>query len=521
MLPITSESLLTDLSRWTFGLSASFHFLFVPLSIGLLLCVNMLQTADALRPHPWLARAATFWSRFFLLVWATGIVTGYPLRSRLADAWGAYLAEAQPVFKAVFEIEGAILWPMVGLVLSVTVFRHWLSSPTLALLGWMLLGVMTVQSLTILSINAWMQVPAMLPYLKGSWHVPSLLALLLHPTTLEKTWHTLSAALLCGAFFVFALSAVLMRHGRARGVATVSLGAAAWLGLLAAGSVLLSGHHSASGVAETQPMKFAAFEGHWRAEHGAAPLVIWGVPDQKRERNEDELRIPYLMSLLRDGSLNNPPGMVDLSERLAQARLDGSDAQLVSSARGLSEMASVLARRMGPQWQNMSPAEQAAALGEAARPPVKPVFFAFRLMVASGVLAGLLCIWAFVQRRRLREGRSPWLLRSLLWASPLPWIGTLSGWFVAEVGRQPWAIYGHLPTASAHALASHANSLSGLLLAFAGGLIITLGFLLCARSIWRTEPGGVHWIDVQHALSLTADALQRIHVRLQRPRSVG
>jgi cytochrome bd ubiquinol oxidase subunit I len=510
MLPVSSELLLGELARWTFGLSASFHFCFVPLSIGLLLCINLLQTADAMRPHPWLARAATFWSRFFLLVWATGILTGYPLRSRLADSWGGYLTEAQPVFKAVFEIEGAILWPMIGLVMAVTVARSWLSSRTLAVLGWALLGIMAVQSFTILSINAWMQVPSMLPYVDGIWQVPSLQALLLHPTTWHKAWHTLSAALLCGTFFLFAGSVLLLRKGGDGGVATVSLGAAAWVGLFAAGSVMLSGHHSASGVAQTQPMKFAAFEGHWRAEHGPAPLVVWGVPDETRGLNEDELSIPYLMSVLRDGTLNNPPGMLDLTQQLASGALDSSANNAHTMRRGLKVLANVLARELGPQWQAMSPEAQAWALAKAARPPVKPVFFAFRAMVFSGVVCALLCVMAFVQRKALREGRRPWLMLALLFAAPLAWVGTLSGWVVAEVGRQPWTIYGHLPTAAAHLQGAHSGGIMGLLQAIAAGVAISLAFAGCARSIWRTPPGHPHWMDLRHILRACTYGLRRL-----------
>ncbi len=513
MLPVTSEYLLTELARWTFGLSASFHFLFVPLSIGLLLCINVLQTADARRPHPWLAHAATFWSRFFLLVWATGIITGYPLRARLVDSWGGYLAEAQPVFTAVFAIEGAILWPMIALVLAITAARRWLSSRTLAVLGWILFAVLSVQSFTILSINAWMQVPSMLPYVNGTWQVPSLNLLLLHPTTLHKTWHTLSAALLCGTFFLFAGSVLLWRQHRNRGVATVSMGAAAWVGLFAAASVMLSGHSSASGVAQTQPMKFAAFEGHWRAEHGPAPLVLWGQPNETSGLNEDELSIPYLMSLLRDGSLKNPPGVLDLSAQVIASHLEDRPPETKQAAQrrqGLKALANSLARQLGPQWQQMSPEMQAMTLAHAARPPVRPVFFAFRAMVFSGAICAALCLLAFWQRRALRVGQRPALMRALLWAAPLAWVGTLSGWFVAEVGRQPWTIYGHLPTAAASLQGVQSGGLMVLLQAFAAGLVISMGFAWCARSIWRTSPAHSHWIDFPRTLQVTRANLQRL-----------
>jgi len=488
----------TELSRWIFGLSASFHFLFVPLSIGLLVCINLLQTAHAISRRPSLEAAATFWSRLFLLTWATGIATGYPLRWQLTELWERYLHVAKPVFSAVFEIEGLLLWPMVGLVLALTLGRQWLHPLLRALLGWVLLGVLCTQSLTILSINAWMQVPQMLPVGPDGAPLPHLPTLLLHPTTLHKTWHTLSAAMLCGAFFVFALSAGLMRQGRELPLARVSVGAAVWVGLLGALSVMLSGHESVLGVADRQPMKFAAFEGHWRAEPHAAPLVLWAKIDAQRGVNHHAVEIPYVMSLLRDLSLKSPPGVHDVGQQWGEQFLRDSVFDTLSQNVGLARMAQVLEQRHGAAWHSMGTEARAQALAQAMQPPVRPLFYLFRLMVFSGVVTCLLCVLAFWQRKRLRAGRRPWLMGCLAWCAPLPWVATLSGWAVAEMGRQPWVVYGILPTGMASGPAGHGVGVADLLQLFASGLLIALVYAWASHSVWAAGSTRPHWLDTRH-----------------------
>lgn len=509
------------LARWQFGMSLSFHFLFVPLSLGLLLGINILQTAHAMSRRLTLARAAAFWSRILLLVWATGMITGYPLRWQLSDHWAYYLHEAEPVLTRVFAIEGAILWPMILAMLAITWLRGWLASPVLALIGWLLLAVMSVQAWTILSVNAWMQNPGQLTQIQGRWQVQSVWQLLLSEMALHKLTHTLAAAMLSGAFFIFALAGLWQRLRRHASVARVSVGVAVWIGFGAALAVLLSGHMSASGVAKLQPLKFAAFEAHWRNGHVDAPLVLWARPEDEARINRDELAIAGLMGLLIEGQEGSPAGLDELAQELAWLELAQQSGGKVEGVAGITPQAlqalrPVVAQRYGlEKWATLSAAERAQAVAQAAAPPVAVTFYAFRAMVASGLICLALTALAFLRRRRLREGRLPGLMRALVWAAPLPWIAILCGWVVAEVGRQPWVIYGRFSVHQAASImhGTRGGELNLLQMSLAGAAISSV-FIVALRSILLAGPDRAHWLDARHLWATAPAATNfRAHVR--------
>jgi cytochrome d ubiquinol oxidase subunit I len=516
---MSPDDFLHTLMRLQFGLSASFHFLFVPLSIGLLLCMNVLQTAHVLTHRPALERAARFWGRFFVLVWATGILTGYPLRWQLADLWSQYLQTATPVLKEIFSIEGAIAPLMMASVFVITFLRSVLPSVVIMLVGWGLLGIMGVQALTILSVNAWMQDPAGVAYNAGAWHVDSVSQLLMSDTTLHKVFHTLSAALLSGAFFIFAMAGHFISQGKHLSAARASLRIAAWVGLGAVVTVLWSGHWSAAGVAKVQPMKFAAFEGHWKAEAGPAPLVLWAWPDETLGKNRQEIAIPYLMSLLSTDGLSSPPGIIDLTNgiehQLSEAWLPtrqnddllhvrhavaGMDSSLqipgLDKQRAWLRLRESVAAKHGVGWSSLTEHDQVAEVARAARPPVTAVFMAFRAMVGSGMLCLAVCVLVFIKREALLGGHYPAALKALKWVAPLPWVAITSGWAVAELGRQPWTIYEHLPTFHASSLPSLEGGVLTFFMILLAGVAIATTFSLVARSIYRTGPDAEHWLDL-------------------------
>jgi cytochrome bd ubiquinol oxidase subunit I len=537
---MSPDDFLHTLMRAQFGLSASFHFLFVPLSIGLLLCMNLLQTAFVLSKHPALERAARFWGRFFLLVWATGILTGYPLRWQLADLWAHYLEAATPVLKEIFAIEGTIAPLMIASVLIVTCARAVLPAFVIMLVGWFLLGLMTVQALTILSVNAWMQDPASVLYESGAWQLSSVSQVLLSETTVHKLLHTMSASMLTGAFFLFAIAGYFLQKGKHVSAAKASLGVAVWVGLASVATVLWTGHSSAHGVARAQPMKFAAFEGHWKAEEGAAPLVLFAIPDEDAGVNRHEIAIPYLMSLLSTGTLSSPPGILDISQDIEDQLRQRGDAHQHSFAgrshardhahdiagldrslnipgrdqqRAWLRLRDAVATKMGERWATLSEAEQAQTVAKAARPPITPVFFAFRAMVGSGTVCMALCAFAFIKRRELIKGQRPGLLKLLGLAAPLPWIAIISGWAVAEMGRQPWTIYEHLPTFHASSLPTLQTGVGMFFFMLMAGVAIAVTFLLVARSIFRAGPDAEHWLDLGPAQRWVGDAVMGITAR--------
>jgi cytochrome bd ubiquinol oxidase subunit I len=507
---MSTSEFLQALLRAQFGLSAGFHFLFVPLSIGLLLFVCVLRTTQAYTGKSFLGDAAQHWQRFFLVTWATGIATGYPLRAQLQENWATYINSASVVLAEIFKIEGSIAPWMFGSVLLLALCSRRLPPLLNAVLSWFLLGLMGLQALTILAVNAWMQAPVGVEFDRGSWHMTSLSAVLLSETALHKSVHTLSASMLCGTFFVVAASAAHLNHLRHRRAAAASVYTACWIGLCAVGVTLLSGHESAGLTARTQPMKFAAYEAHWEAEPGPAPWVAWGIPDEKLQANAHEVSVPYVMSLLTPGS-RTPPGILDLERGHAEhlrhlwaqeepariamrPELQGMDADLYLTPqpqdRGWLLLRDSVAARHPLEWARWSRDEQIAQVAKAARPAVLPLFVAFRVMVACGLVCLLLCALAFWQRHALVAGERPGLLKAMRWATPLPWLAILSGWFVAEVGRQPWTIQGQLPTFHA---SQHPSLETGVLGAFGlvlAGALIAMAWYAIVRQIWLTGPMG-------------------------------
>jgi cytochrome d ubiquinol oxidase subunit I len=499
--PMTAADFLQALLRMQFGLSASFHFLFVPLSIGLLWQVCWLRTAHARQPSAsHLLAAAQHWQRFFTLTWAVGIATGYPLRAQLQANWAGYIGEASQVLATIFQVEGDIAPGMFLLVALLSLAGGRLPAWLGALASWALLGLMAMQALTILAVNAWMQAPDV-PH--DLWH------LLTSPTALHKWVHTLTAAVLCGAFFAVVLSAMHLRRSHQREAAQASIRLACCSALGAICLALLSGHDSASLVAQTQPRKFAAFEAHWQADARWAPMVLWARPDEQHGRNQSAVEVPGLMGMLMATSGQAPAGLLDL-ERLDRERLLGASSGLTPNgdalavnaqgldtsmhwqhdpdSRALLLLRNAVAAQSGEAWLHWDDDQRAQAVARAAHPPVMPVFVAFRVMVASGMACLVLSLLAFWRRSQLASGQAPRLMRAMSWALPLPWVAIISGWCVAEIGRQPWTITGVLTTYHASLLPTLEHGVVDALIHLVAALLIALVYTSLCVALWRIGP---------------------------------
>lgn len=481
------------LHRVEFGLSAAFHFLFVPLSIGLLFGINVLHSHHAVTRREASRQAARFWLRYFLLSWLVGAATGYALRHQLREQWSLFGDAAAPVLARVLQIEGAIGPWMLAAVALLAFGQRWLHPLARAVTGWFLFGLMTTQAHTILSVNAWMQQPVGFDTATARWQIDSLSQVLLSDTAINKTIHTLLASLLTGAFFMLAVASRDLTRHKTSPVWTTSVQVAAWVAPLSALCLLASGHASTLTVSQTQPMKFATFEAHWKATPGAAPLILFAVPDDAGHYNAHEWRVPALMSWLI-GRTQSPPGIDDLNvttrltvlQALKQADRPGHEPWRL--------LRDQVAAGWGPSWNSLSPDRQAEAIAEAARPPLWPVFVAFRVMVGAGLLLSVLSCWVFSARHQLAQGKHRRLLKLLRLAWPLPWIAILSGWMVAEIGRQPWTIYQHFTTARSFQAPSFAIGMFTVFALLAGGTVLSGLCLLIARLIRRAGPECESWL---------------------------
>ncbi len=491
---MSSGEFLQLLLRIQFGLSASFHYLFVPLSLGLLLCVCLLQTMHVAKGVPHTARAARYWGRFFVLAWGIGIVTGYPLRWQLHQAWGGYTELASEVFAEIFAIEGYLVLPMFALVAVLAFCRDIIRARWYTLACWLLMALMLLQAWTILSVNAWMQHPVGVAFDPSGWNLISLSDILLSDTALVKLAHTLCAALLLAAFFVLAESARLMASPTHASLARPSWLLATRALVLTVPLIWLTGHASALGVARHQPMKFAAMEAHWQAQDGAG-MVLFAVPDEISSGNLYQVSLPYVLGLLTSGDMSAPPGMLDIMSDLRRDASHALQHPHDASSQAWVGMQSGLARAKPLQWAAWTEAQRLDELIRASRPPVVPVFFALRVMVVAAVLLSILSVWAFAWRRRVMSGaagRLPMLLRCCL---PLPWVATVAGWMVAEIGRQPWVVYGQLSVLQTFRAPALDEGVLTMFAMSGAGVLICVACVMALRAIRAADPDAAMLLD--------------------------
>lgn len=508
---MTPDPLLLLLSRLQFGFTASFHYLFVPLTVGLALAMALMDTAGVFRRRPALIQAASFWNRFFVLAWLMGFATGYPLRLQLADRWTAYSEQTRAVLHALMGMEG---WLAPGMLLLVAVLalgsRH-LPPGLRVACRWLLAASMLAQSVCIVTMNAWMQHPV-----GTHWHgsdgaeLVALAEVFMNPTALHKVSHTLSAALLTGALFIVAVSAFYLLRQRHLPMASGSLAAALPLAGVSLGLVIITGHGSARDVMAHQPMKFAALEAHWNQGDGPAPMVLFGLPDMAAERNDAALEVPYLMSWLATHSNASPRGMKELvdtaARRISWARQ--ADMAAEPSAQGWRQLYQRTAE-LTPGWAAMTEPQRTRQAALASRPHVPTLFFGFRVMVGCGLLLAAVLAWAAWRWRAAVSGQERRILTALCLCVPLPWVATLAGWMVAEVGRQPWVVYEQMTTAAAVVLPPAGQTVGQLV--FWGVLyaVMALGFgwmvrWLILRGPERRVLPRAHWSaarDTQQAVS--------------------
>jgi len=505
---MTPDPFVLMLSRIQFGLTIGFHYIFVPLTLGLIVAVAIMDTLRVTTGrHDW-RRAARFWYRFFVLAWLIGMATGYPLRLQLTQQWAGYSEHAREVIHAIMGMEGMIAPAMVSLVLVLASLAHGQPALDRAITRWLLAAVMLLQGACIVTLNAWMQHPVGTEVGAGGAQIVSLREIFLSPTALAKVTHTLSAGLLTGAMFIAAVSSGYLLRRQHRDIARISLSLALPMAAIALGAVIWSGHESARVVMKVQPMKFAAMEAHWERDAGPSSLTLLAWPDTALQANQFAVTVPKLMSWLAMHSDESPPGVRDLliaaEERigLALRHRDGGDGWRQLHARTAATRS---------DWNTLSSEARVHAAALASVPSVPTLFASFRVMVGSAFVLAVVLGGALVFRRQVLEGSERRPLRLLLLVLPLPWLATFAGWTVAEVGRQPWVIYEQFATASAARLQPAPSAVAELLIYFAAYGLLAMLFIAVGGAILRAGPRRRLWSSTwQFRLrSLFGNRLQR------------
>lgn len=433
------------LSRIQFAANISFHILFPTINIALcwfLLYFRLRHTAAKGTPQaPEWEEAYFLWTKVFALSFAIGVVTGITMSFQFGTNWPGYMERAGNIAGPLLGYEVLTAFFLESTFLGIMLFGRGRVSDRVHLLATLMVALgTTLSAFWILSLNSWMQTPTGYTIVDGRFHATSWLEVIFNPSFPYRLVHKLLASTLTASFLIAGLSAwQLLRNTANRGTRralTAGIVAAA----IAIPLQIVAGDQHGLNTLAYQPAKIAAIEGIWHTEKGA-PLTLFGWPNEKEGRTDFAIQVPKLASLILAHDAN--------------AELKGLD-----------------------QFPN-------------AHPPVAPVFWSFRAMVGMGVLMLLVAwssAWTLWRGRRLASnaGRMPlvlsrWQLRLLTAMTFSGWVATLAGWWVTEIGRQPFLVYGLLRTAdlvAVHPPAMVLSTLVAYLVVYAGLLLAYVGVLM-------------------------------------------
>ena len=381
------------LSRVQFAFVVSFHAIFPVFTIGLASWIAFLEGLLYRTGNPVYEELSRFWTKIFAVVFGMGVVSGIVMAFQFGTNWSAFSYASANFMGPVLSYEVVTAFFLEAVFLGILLFGRHRVPRGMHLFSAIMVAVGTfISSFWILSANSWMQTPAGVELQEGIFRMTSWGEAIFNPSLGWRFAHFAIAAFLTGGFVVLGVCAWYLRHNRAVQSSRRAMGITIALLAVLAPLQLFVGDMHGLDTFEHQPEKVAAMEGTWETQRGA-PLLLFALPDQEGERNRFEVGIPKLASLILT---HDPDGEI----------------------RGLKEWA---------------PED---------RPHVPTVFWSFRIMVGIGLLMILMALAGAVQGLRGKLFDSPRLLKAFQWMIPLPFIAVLAGWFVTEVGRQPWLVHG-------------------------------------------------------------------------------
>ncbi|HWR28645.1 MAG TPA: cytochrome ubiquinol oxidase subunit I [Negativicutes bacterium] len=390
------------LARLQFAITVGFHFLFVPLTLGLSVLIAVIETLYVKTGKEIYLRLARFWGRIFVLNFAMGIVTGIALEFQFGMNWSEYSRFMGDIFGVPLAFEALTAFFLESTFLGLWIFGwHRMSKPLHAFCMWVVAFAGNLSAVWIMSANAFMQAPTGYVLRNGRAELVDFWAFFTNPYLLRQLPHMLLAGMTTATVFIVSISAWHFLRGHRTEFFRTSMKIGLSLGLIAAFLVIMLGHVQGLYVARDKPMKLAAMEALWETEQPASLSVI-ALIDETGRKNQFSLEIPYALGLL---AFNSP----------------------FAEVRGMNDLQKEAEKAYGPGNYI---------------PPVTITYWSFRLMVGIGMVLLLALAFAWwVERKGSLEER-PNLLRLLFWLFPLPYIANITGWTVAEVGRQPWIVYG-------------------------------------------------------------------------------
>jgi cytochrome d ubiquinol oxidase subunit I len=483
-----------ELSRWQFAVTAMYHFIFVPLTLGMTWLLVIMESVYVMTGKEVYKDMVKFWGKLFGINFALGVTTGLTMEFQFGTNWSYYSHYVGDVFGAPLAIEGLMAFFLESTFVGLF-FLGWDKLTRRQHLGVTFLTAIgtNLSALWILVANGWMQNPV------GSIFSPETMRMemqsfadvVFNPVAQVKFVHTVAAGYTTASMFVLGISAWYMLRKRDLPFARRSFAIAAGFGLAGCLSVIVLGDESGYELGDVQKVKLAAIEGEWQTQPAPAPFNLIGFPSQTEKTTKGAIEIPYALGLIATRSLDKPVlGLDDLrtahTERIRSGQSAYAALQKIRAGDNSAETRAAFdahAKDIGfgllLKQYVADPAtaseEEIAKAADSTIPTVWPLFWSFRLMVGFGFIMLFVFGASFWLTAKRTVENHRWLLRLALLSIPLPWLSCELGWFVAEFGRQPWAIGEVLPTFLATSSLTSGDlifSLAGFILFYTSLLII-------------------------------------------------
>ncbi|MDD7912146.1 MULTISPECIES: cytochrome ubiquinol oxidase subunit I [Pseudovibrio] len=493
---------IVELSRLQFAMTAMYHFLFVPLTLGLSVIVAIMETVYVMTNRPIWRQMTKFWGTLFGINFVLGVATGITMEFQFGMNWSYYSHYVGDVFGAPLAIEGLMAFFMEATFVGLFFFG-WdkLSKVAHLVVTWLVAIASNFSALWILIGNGWMQNPVGAEFnpMTMRMEMTSFFEVMFNEVAQAKFVHTVSAGYVVAAFFVLGVSSWYLLKGRHIELARRSIAIAASFGLAGALSVVVLGDESGYSVTHSQKMKLAAIEAMWETEPAPASFTAFGIPDTEARETKYAIHIPYVMGLIGTRSFDKEiPGIKELVEQAEQRIRSGLIAYdaLMEIRADVHNIAPEVRARFEEHSADLGFAfllkryvedprqateEQIQTAANDTVPQVGPLFWAFRIMVGLGMLF-IVTMAFFFWKASVSGMQFPrWSLWLAVLLIPTPWIAAEMGWFVAEYGRQPWTVDGVLPTAlsvSQLSIGQVALTLAGFTLFYSVLFVVEMGLMI-------------------------------------------
>lgn len=442
------------IARLQFASTTIFHYFFVPVSIGMALTIAIMQTLYVIKGKEIYKRMTKFWAVLFLINFAVGVVTGILQEFQFGMNWSTYSRFVGDVFGPSLAIEGLLAFFMESTFIGIWVFGRNKLSKKMHLASVWLVSIGTILSaFWILSANSFMQNPVGYEFADGRAQMNDFVAILTNPHLWAQFPHVLLTSFATGAFLIAGISAWKLIRKHDVEMFKRSFRISITIGVISAFAILFTGHWQAQYLVQSQPMKMAAAEALWETSEDPAPFTVVAKIDSEAKENDIEIQIPFLLSFL---SFN----------------------QFSGSLEGINQLQEMYVEKYGP--------------GDYI-PPVKTLFWVFRIMTGAGGVMLLLGFYGMYQTRKGRLPENNLYLKAMPFAIILPFVANTSGWLMTELGRQPWVVFGLMRTEDAVSPSVTANEMLFSLLAFTAlyTILAIVTIYLFVRHIRKEDHGEI------------------------------